>query len=241
MIVVFQGLPGAGKSMMMARSLVDVLYRNKKWYEKQIKAWKKEGELAPKPCQRKVYHNLLLSHELVDEFSDFLRPWDSPDQLSGLRDVDVFWDEIATHLDATQWQNMSLELKRWLQQHRKFGIEIYGTCQDFAQVDVSFRRLTQYLIELRKLCGSRDISPTRPDPKWIWGITLIQELDPTIYDELKSKFQTSGLPRFMFITRARTEVFDTRAEVLLSSALPLKHIERECERANCQFHKVQHV
>ena len=126
-------------------------------------------------------------------------------------------------------------------QHRKFGIEIYGTSQDFAQVDKAFRRLTSNLLYLRKLIGTRDISPTRPAPKWICVVSLVQELDPTTYDEQKSKFASDGVPGFMLITAEDVKIFDTRAEVSLSHALPLKHIDRVCELPNCSFHKTQHV
>jgi len=229
MIAIFSGLPGSGKSLKLGQTVIDILYRNRRWHEKT-------GQDL-----RKVYTNLKLSKEVEEEFAEMIVYWTDLRQLTPLRDVDVVIDEVATYFDARLWETLSLEMRRWLSQHRKFGIEIYGTTQDFAQVDKAFRRLTSNLLYLNKLVGSGDISPTKPLPKYIWGITLIQELDPTIYDEQKSKFQSSGLPRFMFITRARTQVFDTRAEVSLSSALPLKHIERECERNNCQFHKVQHV
>jgi len=89
--------------------------------------------------------------------------------------------------------------------------------------------------------GSRDISATKAPPKFIWGLCFVQTLDPTVYDELKSKFASGGLPRFMFITRAGTQLFNTRAEVRLSSALPLKHIEKICEDPLCSFHKTVHV
>jgi len=93
------------------------------------------------------------------------------------------------------------------------------------------------------MVGSGDISPTRPAPRYIWGFVVVQELDPTTYDEQKSKFGKAGglLPSFMLITRAATEIFDTRAEVKMSKALPLKHLEKACELPNCPFHKVVHV
>lgn len=226
MIIVYQGLPGAGKSMMMARTLVDVLYRNRAWE-------KKTG------VRRQVYHNLMLSEALREEFKDFLVGWDSPDQLSRLRNVDVFWDEIATHLDATQWQNMSLELKRWLQQHRKFGIEIYGTCQNFAQIDVSFRRLTEYLLDLKKYIGSRDISATKPPPKWIWGLIGRHELDPMKFDKETEKFSGSIWPKFFWLTRKDVEIYDTTAEVPVGRLPELRHSERRC--GSCGHVKVTHL
>lgn len=228
MIAVFSGLPGAGKSLKLARTAVDLLYRNRRYFEKGGK-------------RRILYTNLKLSKKVLDEFGEFIQDWVDPASLVPLRNCDVLWDEIATHLDATQWANMSLELKRWLQQHRKFGIEIYGTTQDFAQIDKSFRRLTSDLVHLVKLMGSRDISATRPNPKYIWVLSLVRTLDPTKYDEETSKFAGSGIPNVMFATRKDVEIFDTTAEVAPGKYPPLRHQERECERSDCPFHKVIHV
>jgi len=240
MIAVFTGLPGSGKSLKLASTLVAVLYRNKRYYEKQLALYE-SGKLSSEPAKRKLWTNLQFTDEVHEEFPGYIEYWTDLRQLTPLKDVDVAIDEIATYFDARLWETLSLEMRRWLAQHRKFGVEIYGTAQDFAQTDKAFRRLTSHLLLLRKLIGSGDLSPTRPAPKHIWGLVVVRELDPTVYDEQKSKFQSEGMPSFMFITRRATEIFDTRAEVKLSSALPLKHIAKECENANCDFHKVIHV
>lgn len=249
MIVIFTGLPGSGKSYKLGQTCVDVLYRNRKYHEAQMKkyeahpeAYVRAGEFLPDvPQKRILWTNLKLAQDIEDEFKGYIQYWTELRQLTPLRDCDVIIDEVATYFDARLWETLSLEMRRWLAQHRKFGIEIYGTSQDFAQVDKAFRRLTSDLLYLTKVMGSRDISATRPPPRFIWGLSMVRELDPTIYDEQKSKFATQGLPKFMWISRAGTQVFDTRAEVKLSSALPLKHIEKECERTDCSFHKVVHV
>lgn len=227
MIILFTGLPGSGKSQKMATTMIDILYRNKKWQ-------KETGTI------REIWSNLKLSSEVEKEFSGFIRYWSEPAELVKLRDVDVFWDEIATHLDSTQWQNMSLEIKRWLQQHRKFGIEVYGTTQDFAMIDKSMRRMTSDLFILTKLFGSRDKSSTTPPVKYIWGMVLIRPLDPTTYDEAESK-KFGGFPSFMFLTRQGVELFDTGQEIKSGRYPPLNHIERECITPDCGFHRVLHA
>jgi len=245
MIAVYTGLPGSGKSLKLADTLINILYRNRKMYEKALKAFE-EGKREDKPVKRRLFTNLQFTPKVEDEFGvgkdGYIEYWTDLRQLTPLRDVDVAIDEIATYFDARLWETLSLEMRRWLAQHRKFGIEIYGTAQDFAQTDKAFRRLTSNLFLLRKLIGSGDVSPTRPAPRYIWGIVVVRELDPTTYDEQKSKFATQGMfPSFMSISRASTEVFNTRAEVRLSNALPLKHIAKECENADCTFHKIIHV
>jgi len=244
MIVIFTGLPGSGKSYKLGQTVVDILYTNVKAYVKALKEWEHlvlETPDLPKPEPRKVHTNLKMSTEIEDEFKEFIVYWRDLRELTPLRDCDVVIDEVGTYFDARLWETLSLEMRRWLSQHRKFGIQIYGTAQDFAQVDKAFRRLTSNLLYLSKLMGSRDISATKAPPKYIWGISLVRELDPTVYDELKSKFGATGIPRFMWISRKGTMVFDTRAEVKLSSSLPLKHIEKECELPSCDYHKLIHV
>jgi len=256
MIVIFSGLPGSGKSYKLARAVVDVLYRNVNAYAKAMKKWEAEGspefysfpdpiegaKLVPaKPQKRMLWTNLKLKPAIESEFEGFIEYWTDLRQLTPLRDVDVIIDEVATYFDARLWETLSLEMRRWLSQHRKFGIEIYGTAQDFAQVDKAFRRLTSDLLYNTKWLGSRDISATLAPPKFIWGLVFVMTLDPTKYNEEKSKFNLGGIPKFMWISRKGTEIFDTRAEVKLSSALPLKHIEKVCEDPKCEFHKTVHV
>jgi len=245
MIVIFTGLPGSGKSYKLGQSLLEILHRNKKAYEKELDYYwnPKNAKLAFKePERRMLFTNLKFGQEVEQYYKKYIVYWTELRQLTVVRDADVAIDEIATYFDARLWETLSLEMRRWLSQHRKFGIEIYGTTQDFAQVDKAFRRLTSNLLYLRKIFGSRDISATKEPPKYIYGLSLIQELDPTVYDELKSKFQAVGLfPRFLWIDRKKTSVFDTTAEVSLSAALPKRHIEHVCEKADCPFHKVVHV
>jgi len=226
MIVIFTGLPGAGKSYKMAQTMLEILHRNKKWHEKT-------GIVRP------VFSNLRLSKNIEQEYKLFIQYWVNPSELIKIRNADVFWDEIATHLDSTQWANMSLEIKRWLQQHRKFGVEIYGTTQDFAMIDKSMRRMTSDLKHLTKLIGSRDRSSTKPPVKYIWAVSSVKTLDPTTYDE--DNKNTKGIPSFIFITREGTEVFDTSQEIEMGKYPPLNHIERECINPDCTFHRITHA
>jgi hypothetical protein len=189
-----------------------------------------------------LYTNLKLAPWVLELFEGFIEEWVDTDELVRLRDVDVVWDELASAMDAHQWASMSLELKRWLQQHRKYGIEIYGTSQDFAQVDKSFRRLVSDLLHVTKLIGSRDKSATMPDVKYIWGLCTVRTLDPQRYDEAKSKFENNSLiPTFMWITRKDIETYDTTAEVKVGRYPPLRHIERTCEQVACTHVKTMHV
>lgn len=226
MITIYTGIPGAGKSLKTAQKAIEVLYRNRKWF-------KKTGIV------RELWSNIKFSEEVEKEFPHFIKYWSEPDELVKIRDADVFWDEIATHLDSTQWQNVPLELKRWLQQHRKFGIDIYGNTQDFAMVDISMRRLTGELYYMMKAIGSRDKSATTPEVKHIWGIVVVKELNPQEYKEDSKLNKAKGLPRFIWISRKLVSIFDTTQEISGKNYPALRHIERFCEV--CQHKKVIHA
>lgn len=225
-ISVITGKPGAGKSLLLAKTMLDVLTRNKEWFEET-------GILRP------IYSNLRLNNDLSKEFKQFINYWDNPEQLIEIRDADVFWDEIATHLDASQYKDLPLEIKRWLQQHRKFGIEIYGTTQDFAMIDIAMRRMTSDLRILAKIFGSRDKSNTMPPVKRIWGLTLVRDMDPATYKEDEKENKAYGLG-FLWITRKLTEIFDTTQEIKQGTYPALHHIERKCIDPRCPFRKVIH-
>jgi len=226
MIIIYSGLPGSGKSYRLARQASFLLYRNRKIFERT-------GVL------RLLWSNLKFSPEFESEFRGFFQYWTDLENLTPLRDCDILMDEVGTYFDSRLWAELPQEVRRWTAQHRKFGIDIFGTAQDFAQIDKSFRRLTSDLLLLSKLAGSRDISSTRPAPKFIWGICLVRTLDPTVYDELKSKFASGGLPKFMIIDRRGIEIFDTRAEVAFSRDVPLRHVNKRC--LVCGFSKAVHV
>lgn len=232
---VITGRAGAGKSTLLAQLHEEVLERNGRWYQKT-------GLLRP------IYTNLKLSKELEDywgvaESPDdkeaFIHYWHEPIQLKDLKDCDVFIDEIARFFDASQWQNTPLSLKAWLQQHRKLGINLYGNAQDFGQVDIAYRRLTSTLFYLVKIVSSRDPSPTRPPIKRVWGLSVVYTIEPTDYKEDQKENRTAFYSLF-FITKRKTQIFDTRQIIKGGAYPPLQHIERTCENPDCGHIKVIH-
>jgi len=176
--------------------------------------------------------------------------WKDLDELITRRDCDIFIDEIGTYFDARFWADLSIDVRRWIQQGAKMGIELYGACQDFAQVDVAFRRLTTQLFHIKKMFGSGRPSPTKPPIKRIWGLCHMVELDPRNYDEANKRFTGAALLNlfsgWFTIQRRYCEMFDTRFFLEKSKPMPYRHVERFCEYADdpkhdCDFHKVSHV
>jgi hypothetical protein len=225
MIEIYTGKCGTGKTLRLADKMVEILARNERWY-------KKTGTV------RAIATNSPLDPEFVKLYPEGrIINWKDPLQLVQLRDCDIFWDEISTHMDATQWATLPLEVKRFLQQHRKKGIDIFGTTQTFASVDVSMRRLVDNLYICYKIIGSRNPSPTKPPVKHIWGFIWMRQLDPMSFEDEKPKH--IGFD-WLFITKQLCAVYDTTQEIEMGVYPALKHIERHCSKLGCDYVSVSH-
>jgi len=233
MKIIYSGLESSGKSLRLAKVVSDLVYRNAKWNSET-------GKLRP------IVSNLRFSDEFelwaTQEMGVPIVYWNDLNELITYGDADVIIDEVGTYFDARLWSDLSLDVRRWLTQGAKTGIEIYGSAQDFAQVDLAFRRLVNHLFHITKLVGSRRPSATRPPVNRIWGVCAMRELNPREYKEDKKSFdKTNIFPSFFLIERRYCEIFDTGQKILRSKPTPFKHTERECENENCGFHKIIHA
>lgn len=238
MKVIFSGLEGSGKSLKLAMVAEMLVRRNGAWF--------KETSI-PRP----IASNMTFSSEFEAYASKLGVPivyWRNLDDLIRMEQCDVLIDEVGNYFDSRMWQDLSLDVRKWLTQGSKCGIEIYGTAQDFAQVDKSFRRLVNELIDIRKFVGSRRPSATKPPVKRIWGICLYRSLDPQGYDEDKKAFNGDLIPMPFFIRKRYCDIFDTTQKIGRSEYPALRHETRMCQRhekvggdGSCRFCKVVHI
>jgi len=233
MKIIWSGLESSGKSLKLAMMADTIAYRNHDWFLQS-------GIVRP------IYSNLRFSEafyrEVTEDLGIPIHYWSNLDELIKVRDADVFIDEVGTYFDSRLWSELSLDVRRWLSQAAKMGIEVYGTAQDFAQVDLAFRRLVNHLFLITKIIGSRRPSATKPPVKKVWGVCAVRELDPQGYKEDEKKFdRTQLIPDFFFIERQFCEIFDTTQQIQRSLPPMYKHIERMCEDQACRYHKTIHI
>jgi len=234
---IVEGPPGQGKSLYTSYMARKILRRNKKW--------EKKGN-----PRRILYSNLKFSEKFEAEWEGYIQYWVDANDLVKLQDCDIVWDEIATELDARNWINLSIEMKRFLSQYRKRGIDIYANTQDFSMIDQRARLMISGVASLTKLCGSRDISTTKPNPKFVWGVIIIRDVE-NFRETTPDKKKHGIFPSWLFITKELISIYDTRQDIPLGKQPPLKHTVVYCEHYgqidpetgrlhDCQFHKVIH-
>jgi len=228
-----EGAPGQGKSLYTAKKTEELCRRNEKWF--------KRGN--PK---RTVWSNLKFSEEFEKRWEGFIFYWTNTDALVKLRNVDIVWDEIATELDSRNWINLSIEMKRFLSQYRKRGCDIYANTQDFSMIDQRARLMISRVCTLKKLAGSRDISTTKPNPKFLWGLIMMREvLNFRETDPEKKKYAL--IPSFFFIEKRLVSIYDTTQDIPLGEPPRLKHHVVYCEHykepghdIKCNFCQIRH-
>lgn len=232
MINIVTGLPGSGKSYYLANLTVELLYRNRKWFETSGKI-------------RKVATCLKMSEEIEREFGygtdeSYIHYWQDAEEIPKLRDCDVIWEEMGVIVDSRSWENMPLELRRWFAQHRHRGVDVYGNVQEFADVDVAVRRLTQNLIYLVKAFGSRDPHPTSPPIKYVWGLVLVFSIDAKNYKE-DEKFKKANMfpSSFFLLSKKIIKLYDMHNDIKAGKYPALQHRMRLCE--TCGYVKTTHV
>jgi len=240
--IIFTGLEDSGKSYKLAVTAGELIERNAKWLKMGCK---------PRP----IVTNLEFMpwfNEYAESLGIPIRTWRDLEELPDMKNCDLFIDEVGTYFDSRTFKDLSLDVRLWLAQASKLGVDMYGSAQDFAQVDISFRRLVTGLYEITKLAGSQRPAETRPPVKRIWGVCTMKQMDPVGYDEQKKAFNNiSVIPSVFFIRKQYCEIFDTTKRIAKSKPVPYKHIIRPCADPSCSFklyekvggitHKVTHV
>jgi len=210
---IIEGKPGQGKSLYTARKAKALLERNKAYFEKT-------------KIVRKIASNIKFSEKFEKECGQFLVYWSSTQEIVNFRDIDLLWDEIATELDSRNYANLSEDLKRFLSQYRKRGVDIYANTQDFSMIDQRARLMVTRVATLYKLIGSSDPSPTKPPIKYIWGIVLVIDLSNWKADDPHKK-KYSPFISFFFVDREDVNLYDTRQDIPQSPPLPIQKKYRE--------------
>lgn len=214
---VVTGIESSGKSLLLARKARDIVERNAKWYEKTG---------VPRP----ILSNIIFSTEYVkwaQSKNVSIEYWKQLHEIIYRTECDVFMDEIVKFFNARSWADMSIDALHFLTQGAKSGVHLYGACQDFSQVDKSFRLLVNECEVVSKIIGSPRPMKSRPPVKRIWGLTMVRKVDPVSFKSDNAEMRSTDLmPSFYFITREDCEIFDTSAKIAPSEGLPLKRIVR---------------
>jgi len=215
---IYVGKEGSGKTLLLGREAKRIVYRN-------INLAKRTGIMRP------IISNIAFSETFIswaEGKGAVFKKWQHIAELETLTECDLFIDEVSAYFDSRTFADLPLSTRLWLAQAQKLGVYIYGGAQDWAQIDVSFRRLVTKLILVKKVLGTRRPSRTLPGGKYPLALGLTWELDPNPTANQEDVKSISFFPSPILMTKIDTNRFDTNARVALSEPPPLVKIVRVC-------------
>lgn len=216
---IFVGLESGGKSLMMTRESYENLYRNAREY-------KKTG------VKRPIIGNMAWSQHFYDKAAQLgveVRKWSHIGELPKLEECDLYIDELQTYFDSRTFADLPLDVRLWLSQSAKMGVEIVGATQDFGLVDKSFRRLCNQVYYVQKIVGSRRPKRTLSGSKFIWGLFIKWSLSPRSFEGEQIEMKSDSIfPSITFLHKEDIKMFNTQERVIMSDPPPLIKQVRIC-------------
>lgn len=219
--IIYEGLPDQGKSYVTAWQTLELLERNKRWWDKQmVKQW------------RPVATEMKLASWVEEKYgiypNGFIRYVHLMKDLPELRQCDVIIDDMGTRLSAQRWQETPDAVRNWFRLMGHYECDVYGNAQDFLDIDVSVRRKTRNVISLSKLCGNPRPGETYPPIKRIWGIILKHKVHYSELDKEQWKRKESRMGMPILIRKEICEIYDTLQLLEKAELPPYECVERHC-------------
>jgi len=140
---------------------------------------------------------------------------------------------MSRYFEARRWALLPSYVCGWITQIDKLGVQFYGTCQSFGQIDKTFRDTTQHLYQFKKICGSLRPSKTKPPIKRIWGIFLRVTLNPEAVNFEDLEDSTSWFFKFISIRlftlkKKYCYSYDTQQKIIPNNRILCRHIVKYC-------------
>jgi len=217
---IFLGDEGSGKSLAMSQQFFEAInlafkYRNMGLYPMTIGTTYQPSEYLvnlAKELEVKLF--------LIENY----------DQLLDLKEGYLFIDEMEVFLDSRKYADLPIHVRRWFAQADKNGVEIYGTAQNYMQIDVSFRRLCKEIVFCSKLVGTRRPSKSRPSPSSHWGLFYRLNCTRVYKDGQNEPIIEMGSRLFdwelSFYSDEKFKINDTNMGVTEVQYPPLRKIQR---------------
>jgi len=176
MINIITGRPGSGKTYALTRIALDELKKGKQVYSNYFIRW--EG--------------------------DNLHPWKNSAELSAIKQGVIIMDEAQIYFNSRKWDSLDENLQYKLQQHRKDGLDIWGTVQHESRLDVVMRELVSRFFRCSKLIGSGEGSKTP------WGVIKMLEYNP---EDMQKKAKEGIDRKWFFIKKEFCDAYDTLEKI----------------------------
>ena len=157
--------------------------------------------------------------------------WDTVDELLGLNKGVIIMDEAQVYFNSRSWADADIRLQYKLQQHRKDGLDIWGTVQHERRLDSVMRELVTKYYQCKKFFGSRE------GAKYPYGIIRVAVYYPEDVERVGRKKIFS---EWYAIKKRYVDAYDTNKKIeLREEHRLLKHRIYYCPV--CKKEEIKHT
>lgn len=211
MINIFVGLPAMGKTYVLTRKALDFV---------------RQG--------RHIYTNYDLSlkeNSLFYPYKEQIHFWETTDELTGINEGVIIMDEAQVYFNSRAWADADVRLQYKLQQHRKDGLDIFGTVQHEKRLDTVMRELVSHYYQCNKFFSSRE------NARKVFGIIRVSVYYP---EEIQKVKREKAWGEWYLIRKKYVDLYDTNKKIETKEEFkPLKHTEYFCKI--CDKKEIKHT
>ena len=175
-IHIITGRPGTGKTYILAKKGVEFL---------------KKG--------REVWSNFKINVDGIHYYTKI-------SQLVPVKAGVILMDEAQIYFNSRNWETLDERLQYKLQQHRKQGLDIWGSVQNIRRLDVIVRELVSHYYEVKKLSFSNESS------KHPFGFFVMRQYD---VEDAEAKDRHCWGTEWHSLSKKWCNMYDTLASVAI--------------------------
>lgn len=230
MLYIVCGLPRNGKSVYLTRRVVksldyepdistliyvnwDITYTTKQTFLPIYRDYvlKLPSLIRYVPLIKKYLIIQDIKHSTLDNIGRLRRYTDFEDLLT-LQNADIYIDEMGGLLFNRDWKTIPSSFIKYLQQHGKKGIDIFGATQSIDSIEVNFRRLCAGIAIVSKVFKPSIIRSNRKSQSKGFPFFKVEIVDRHPY--LGDKDEKITFHSFFYARKKYLNAFDTTQDIV---------------------------
>lgn len=230
MLYIVCGLPRNGKSVYLTRQIVKSLEKDPEsetpiyvnWTIKHrtnntyLRIYNDLFLKVPNICRKLPYFSrFLVASDILHDSSRAmgrLKQYSNFEDLLKLKDADIYIDEMGGLLFNRDWKSIPSSFIKYLQQHGKKGIDIFGATQSIDSIEVNFRRLAAGIAIVSKVFKPSILRPARKSQYKGFPLFKVEVVDRHPY--LGDKQEEIRFHSFFWARKKYLNAFDTKQDIV---------------------------
>lgn len=230
MLYIVCGLPRNGKSVYLTRQICKSLQKEPELTTPIYVNW--DVRFTTKNTYIKIYKDIFLKIPNIfrkipyisryfyisdilhdsNKATGRLRRYSNFEDLLKLKDADIYIDEMGGLLFNRDWKTIPSSFIKYLQQHGKKGIDIFGATQSIDSIEINFRRLSAGIAIVSKVFKPSILRPARKSQYKGFPLFKVEVVDRHPY--LGDKQEEIRFHSFFWARKKYLNAFDTKQDIV---------------------------